>query len=175
MNYYIADTHFGHKNVLLHDQRPFQNVDEMNAALIQNWNETVTDSDDIWVLGDFCYCSRNTPDFYLKQLNGRKHLIIGNHDRSILQSSTASEYFVTIEHLRYLKDGTSNVILCHFPMADWSGKYRGFYHIYGHIHNACNEVSEFMSRQERTFNAGCMLHNYKPVTLAELMSSVTHE
>ena len=29
MNYYIADTHFGHKNVLRLDHRPFADVEQM--------------------------------------------------------------------------------------------------------------------------------------------------
>ena len=34
MNYYIADTHFGHENVLKFDKRPFRSVDEMDEVLI---------------------------------------------------------------------------------------------------------------------------------------------
>ena len=45
MNYYIADTHFGHKNVIEFDKRPFENIAEMDRALITNWNSRVTDND----------------------------------------------------------------------------------------------------------------------------------
>lgn len=68
MNYYISDMHLGHKNVLKFDVRPFQSVEEMNETLIVNWNRKVTDADDIWILGDFCYRSEKDPSFYLKQL-----------------------------------------------------------------------------------------------------------
>lgn len=61
------------------------------------------------------------------------------------------------------------MILCHFPLSDWNGKHRGSYHIYGHIHNNRDEVFEFMKMQERALNAGCMLNNYEPVTLDELI------
>lgn len=46
MNFYIADMHFGHKNIIRYDNRPFGSVEEMDKALIQLWNETVG-SDDI--------------------------------------------------------------------------------------------------------------------------------
>lgn len=53
MNYYIGDTHFGHANVIRHDQRPFSNIDEMDRAIIENWNNRVTNSDSIYI-----YCWR---------------------------------------------------------------------------------------------------------------------
>lgn len=55
MNYYIADTHFGHENVILLDSRPFVTVDEMDREMIERWNEKVQDADDVYILGDFCY------------------------------------------------------------------------------------------------------------------------
>lgn len=68
--------HLGHKNVLKFDARQYERVEEMNEALIANWNTKVSDEDDVWILGDFCYRSDKDPSFYLKQLKGRKHLIM---------------------------------------------------------------------------------------------------
>ena len=42
MIYYIADMHFGHKNVIRFDDRPFADTEQMDEVLIQNWNERVT-------------------------------------------------------------------------------------------------------------------------------------
>lgn len=173
MNYYISDMHIGHKNVLKFDGRPFQSVEEMNETLIVNWNRKVTDEDDVWVLGDFCYRSEKDPALYLKQLKGKKHLIIGNHDKVTVNSSSSSalSYFESVERLQHIKDREYNVIVCHFPLADWNAKHRGSYHIYGHIHNNKDEVYEFMKRQERALNAGCMINNYEPVTIEELIEN----
>ena len=171
MNYYISDMHMGHKNVLKFDDRPFQSVEEMNETLIANWNKKVTDEDDIWVLGDFCYRSEKDPSFYLKQLKGKKHLIIGNHDKVTVNTDSALNYFDSVERLKHIKDREYNVILCHFPLADWNAKHRGSYHVYGHIHNNKDEVYEFMKQQERALNAGCMINNYEPVTLEELLEN----
>ena len=171
MNYYISDMHMGHKNVLKFDDRPFQSVEEMNETLIVNWNKKVTDEDDVWILGDFCYRSEKDPSFYLKQLKGKKHLIIGNHDKVTVNTDSALNYFDSVERLKHIKDREYNVILCHFPLADWNAKHRGSYHVYGHIHNNKDEVYEFMKQQERALNAGCMINNYEPVTLEELLEN----
>lgn len=171
MNYYISDMHLGHKNVLKFDSRPFESVEKMNENFITNWNAKVTDEDDIWVLGDFCYRSEKDPSFYLKQLKGKKHLIIGNHDKVTVNSGSALNYFDSVERLQHIKDREYNVILCHFPLADWNAKHRGSYHVYGHIHNNKDEVYEFMKKQERALNAGCMINNYEPVILEELLEN----
>ena len=88
MNLYISDLHFGHKNVILFEHRPFSDVDTMDHCLIQLWNSRVSADDDVYIVGDFCYRSGRTPDWYLRQLKGHKHLIIGNHDKATLDCKT---------------------------------------------------------------------------------------
>ena len=61
MIYYIADMHFGHKNVLRFDNRPFADTELMDEVLIHNWNERVTDEDTVYVLGDAFWKNEDHP------------------------------------------------------------------------------------------------------------------
>lgn len=171
MNYFIADTHFGHESCLRFDNRPFENIEEMNQTIMDNWNRKVKPDDDVWIIGDFCYRSSQEPTYFLRKLNGKKHFIIGNHDKAILESKQALRCFESVENMAYVKDNGKNLILCHFPIAEWNGMRRGALHIYGHIHANRDEVSEFMERNSNAFNAGCMINNYEPVTLEELIEN----
>ena len=144
MIYYISDLHFGHRNVLEMDGRPFETIEDMDEILIRLWNERVTEEDDVYIVGDFAYHNGYTATWYLRRLKGRKHLIIGNHDRHTLQDAKAMEYFFSVEKMVRVMDNGRTVSLCHFPVAEWNGKRYGGYHVHGHIHVRRDEVYEFM-------------------------------
>lgn len=81
-DYFIADLHFGGEAIRRYENRPFASVEEMDAALIENWNRTVTDADTVYVLGDFSdYGDAEAERAVLNRLKGTKILIMGNHDR----------------------------------------------------------------------------------------------
>jgi len=173
MNLYISDLHFGHRNSLLFDNRPFRDTDSMDYALIQFWNSRVQPDDDVYILGDFCYRSGREPQWYLQRLKGHKHLIIGNHDGKLLENEAALRYFVDepkdIVMIQDTLDGESRrVVLCHYPMAEWNGMYYGVLHVYGHIHARDNEAQRFMAAKENAFNAGAPIIGYTPASLSEL-------
>ena len=85
--FFTSDQHFGHANILKYESknrinqwgRPFRSVDEMDEYLIDRWNESVNHTDEVYVLGDFSF-KRSFMEEYLPLLNGRKFLIVGNHD-----------------------------------------------------------------------------------------------
>ena len=168
---YTADLHFGHANVIRFDSRPFADVDEMDQMLIKNWNERVLPADDIYIVGDLCYRGTNPPEWYLRQLAGKKHLICGNHDGVILKNSKALSYFESVEQIADINDEGRRVILCHYPMAEWNGFFRGSWHVYGHIHNRKNDAYQVMSKMDHALNAGCMINNYMPVSFNELVKN----
>lgn len=169
MNLYISDLHFGHENVLKFDGRPFENIDEMDYTLIELWNGRVSADDDVYIVGDFSYRSKKPFEWYLKQLKGRKHLVIGNHDFKLIRDEDALKYFESVDNIMVIKDGDKQVVLCHYPIVDWYGARHGSWHIYGHVHDNKDEIFEFMRTRERALNAGCMINNYIPASFDELM------
>lgn len=78
--YYLADTHFGHANIIRYEQRPFHDVGEMDETLVRNWNARVGVGDEIWFLGDFSLAGAERTRELVAQLAGVKYLVVGNHD-----------------------------------------------------------------------------------------------
>lgn len=175
MNLYISDTHFGHRHVIRFDGRPFSDVEQMDYTIMALWNDRVQADDDVWILGDFCYRAEKAPEWYLRQLKGHKHLIVGNHDKVTLESKNAYQYLETIDTMVNVKDQLNRenvqVILLHYPMAEWPHIHRGAYHLFGHIHNRMDDTYYFMKERARAFNAGCMINNYTPASLREIIEN----
>ena len=169
--FYIADLHFGHKNVIDFDHRPFSNLESMDRTLIELWNRKVTDADHVYIIGDFACRNTKGEEWYLQQLHGHKHLIIGNHDMKLLNNAAALSCLESVDKMKHISDSGTQICLCHFPLAEWNGYYRGHTHIYGHIHNAKNEAAHFMRTKSHALNAGCMINGYAPVTLSELIAN----
>ena len=171
MRFYIGDMHFGHQNVIKFDNRPFKDWEQMDIELINRWNDVVKPEDEVYILGDFCCRNQKSEEWYLHRLNGTKHLVIGNHDGRLLRNKKAVECFGSIEKMMHIEDRGKHICLCHFPLAEWNGFYKGHWHIYGHIHNQKNEIYQFMKSRKKALNAGCMLHDYMPVSFDTLLQN----
>lgn len=79
--YFTSDLHIGHHNIIKYCNRPYASVEEMNEALVNNWNSVVTDNDHVWILGDLCMGKIEDSLKIAARLNGWKTLLPGNHDR----------------------------------------------------------------------------------------------
>lgn len=169
MNLYISDTHFGHRDIIRFDKRPFMDIEQMDNTLIWLWNDRVSKDDDVWIIGDFACGGDKPSEYYLKQLKGRKHLIVGNHDKMLVGNSTACGYFKSIEERAIINDKYKGedvtILLQHYPDFEWVRGKESQYHIYGHIHNWNGKEQTIMRNKEGAYNAGCMLNDYTPTSL----------
>lgn len=171
MKLYISDLHFGHRAVLDFEQRPFTDVEEMDRVMIELWNGRVTKNDQVYILGDFAFRNEKSYSWYLKQLKGQKHLLIGNHDTKLLKDPEAMGYFVSVNNYLEVTDDQKHIILSHYPIAEWNGFYHEAYHIYGHIHNKTEGAYQYMKQMDRALNAAACINNYIPCSLGELITN----
>lgn len=195
MRYYISDLHFCHSNLNQHmDMRGFASGEEMNDYMITQWNSRVRKKDEVVILGDFCL-SKNPKEVneILDKLQGRKYLIIGNHDHYLKDKDFDRRAFDWIEDYKELNDNKRKIILSHYPIMCYNGQYRKgedgipkTYMLYGHVHNTFDEViiNDYVNRvrsMTRPFrgadeavnipcqmiNCFCMFSDYVPLTLEE--------
>ena len=170
MYYFISDPHFGHENILKMCRRPFENVEEMNEAMIDAWNQRVTGNDTVFILGDLFYRCPD-PEPILQRLKGKKRLIIGNHDSSWTDKVDLSRYFVSVDPFLEITDGVRAITLCHYPLLTWKHKLRT-YMVHGHIHNdTTSDFFPLLVARERVLNAGVEVNGYRPVTFEELQKN----
>lgn len=163
---FISDYHFGHK--FLADLRNFQDEFYMNEHIINEHNKIVHKKDITYILGDI---SMHKPEFYplLDRLNGRKRIILGNHDlpQHVPELLKYCEYVGGMEKYK-------GIFLTHCPVHPTELDYRVYYNIHGHIHERHIksddfELGEGYKLDKRYINVCCEVIDYKPKTLAELI------
>ncbi len=195
MRYYISDLHFFHdalnKNM---DRRGFESAEAMNEYMIEKWNAKVRKKDEVVILGDFAVTAKGDEvNKVIKRLNGKKYLIIGNHERYLTDKTFDPANFVWALPYKELNDNDRRVVLSHYPIMCYDGQYRltkdgkpKSYMLYGHVHNTfdeylVNEHIESLKKLRRTLRADeppvpipcnmincfCMFSDYTPLTLDE--------
>ena len=164
--YLTSDLHLGHANIIRYSNRPYENVQEMNEKLINNWNQTVRNEDRVFFLGDFGLGSREKIINWGGRLNGRKVMIYGNHDhlkpREYYNAGfeQVSKWPIVIQN-KYL--------LSHAPIEEETDV-GSLINLYGHVHN------NIEPEQVITAHSACVCiewWEYKPVELRVLEKRIS--
>ena len=147
-----GDQHFSHDNIRKHTNRPWATCEEMDAALIKNWNNIVGRQDTVYICGDFAFKNHN---HYIMALNGLKILCLGNHDR---MSQDCLRNFTEVHSLLRRTIYKRDVTFCHYCMTTWSSSCHGSWHFYGHSHGRIKEYDDSYK-----MDVGVDVWNYTPV------------
>lgn len=128
-----SDPHFDSESIIINGNRPFADVADMNAKLIENYNAVVSKQDICWWLGDIMYgATKDKVRKVLSRMRGRKFLIMGNHDRSHSRTWWLDCGFERVfEHPIYNTE--QYIMLSHEPLPEF-GNIRPVVNIHGHIH-----------------------------------------
>lgn len=180
-HWFTSDTHFGHTNIIKYCNRPFKDAQEMDEILIQRWNEVVKPSDHLYHLGDVTMGWGKSGEVerlasILSRLNGKKRLILGNHDQfEVLDYVAAGFEKVKAVH-RF-----ANMWFTHIPIHP-SSMSRCLANIHGHTHEQPNyppikrAVYDEVWDGKEPVREGlspyiniCVEHtNYRPISLEEI-------
>jgi calcineurin-like phosphoesterase family protein len=187
--FYTSDLHLGHKNILSYCNRPYSSVEEMDQTLLDNYNSIVNPDDIVYFLGDIAMGDRQAGLELIKQFNGYRILIPGNHDynhsmhkesirdkwkpiyrdafNAVIETwhpaQTWSDYKIKMSHfpgyITFSGDDKYSPWMPSLDDCDWL--------LCGHVHNSWQVIPE-----QHSINVGVDVHNYFPVsqdTLREIM------
>jgi calcineurin-like phosphoesterase family protein len=158
--WFTSDTHYNHANIIRYSKRPFSSVDDMNGALIANYNAVVRSSDNVYILGDMLLGDEAVADRILSKLNGRKHLVFGNHDRMLRKNKKLlAEHFIWAKDMAEIKIGEQNIVLNHYSMRVWNKSHYGAYQLYGHSHGSLYDDPSLLS-----MDVGVDPNGYYPIS-----------
>ena len=180
--WFVSDTHGFHQNILKYCNRPFGSVEEMNEAIVANWNSVVKPDDHVYHLGDFCFGNVEKWNWFLEpgKLNGHIHLILGNHDpERVFREGTLIERFDSIEYEHILIIEGWTVILNHFPFMSFSNNLdHKVIGLSGHTHvgQLSSSVESYDALnamyKPNQYDVGVDNNNYKPVSWEEVKAII---
>lgn len=170
----IADTHFGHRGVCtflapngVDKLRPWGCPDEMDEALVKNWNEVVKPNDRVNLLGDVVINRRCLVT--LSRLNGRIRLVKGNHDIFKLKDYLPYVDDIAAYHVTKGANG-GKVIMSHIPIHPESlGRFGVNIHGHLHAHSVMRQEIPFI-KDKRYVCVSVEQTNWRPITLEEALA-----
>jgi calcineurin-like phosphoesterase family protein len=184
--YFIADTHFGHANIIKYCSRPFlsdeeerlvreahgdrdrlrdvavsrASVERMDQTMLDHINAVVGPDDTLWHLGDFTFGDYEKAEGYRRRIRCRNvHLIWGNHDR---RPAVAPLFGRTYDQVMVRVEGQL-IFLNHYAMRVWDRSHRGAWHLYGHSHGRLPEDPSALA-----FDIGVDCHDFRPWSFDEI-------
>lgn len=156
----ISDTHFLHSNILKFKDKNgdlfrgdlFESTRHMDEVMINNWNRVVKPGDKVYHLGDVFIGQKEAFKTLWPRLNGKKSLIVGNHDDVKFMCSGGFFRKVTM----WKKIPEMDMILTHAPLHQSTLNKKTPFNVHGHIHqNPSPSLSHFCVSVEHI--------NYTPI------------
>ena len=180
MIYMTSDLHFNHQKPFIYEPRGFESVEEMNAAIVKNFNNVVQADDIVYVLGDLCLGGGSDEikaenKKLIESLNGTLKVVLGNHDTpariELYQSCCNAEVIGYAEMLKY---GKYHFYLSHFPAltSNWDNDKplkAKLISLAGHSHyqNRFKDMDKGL-----IYHVECDAHNCTPVSVDEILKDI---
>jgi len=163
--FFISDTHFYHDNIIEFEGRPFKNIEDMNNSIIRNWQNKVSPEDQVFIVGDFSFGTRDQTISILNKLPGNKFLIKGNHD--LKMKTMVKSKFGWVKDYHELNLNGEIIVLCHYPFTFWNKSHYGSLNIYGHVHSMKHRDVIWRPRANQ-YNVGVDVIGFEPCELWEI-------
>ena len=138
---FTSDLHFGHKFVA--DYRGYDNIDDHDYAIIDQWNKIAELNSVIYILGDVSFRKSETTSKILRMLKGELRLVRGNHDKRLSAENLAT--FTTVDDIVEIDvvndDGDKQrITMCHYQMLAWNRSHYGAWQLFGHSHGSAEKL-----------------------------------
>lgn len=170
----VIFTFVSHDRGFLYEPRGFSNIEEHNEAIVENWNKMVRADDDVYVLGDLMLNNNERGLEYLSRLNGRLHVVYGNHD-----TNTRKELYKSLPNVvevcgyaTMIKYDGYTFYLSHYPTITTNLDDKGLKHCVLNIHGHTHDKRKFYQDNPTMFNAALDANNNVPVPLSYIIACI---
>lgn len=165
--YFTSDFHFGHDREFIWKTRGYESLEDMEQDYVKKFNLVVGSDDDVYVLGDLMLGPDSARTLALVgSLNGRLHLVRGNHDTNNRWAAYKDlPNVVEMTEGQFLKYEKYHFYLSHFPCMTGNLEKETLkqmtLNIYGHTH----QKSNFYNDIPYMYHCGVDSHDGYPVAI----------
>jgi calcineurin-like phosphoesterase family protein len=168
--FWTADSHCNHARIIEYCNRPFTSVNEMNETIISNWNKVVKPGDTIYHLGDVFFCrgqrGQELAEQFLSRLNGKKILLVGNHDsKELINAKGWENVYFGIKELNF---NGQHITMCHYAMLVYNRSHYGAWMLQAHSHNKLKSWIDLHLPNNKILDVGVDGHNFIPWSYEEI-------
>lgn len=163
--YITGNMQLGRPSAIGKWKRPFKNVDEMTETLIKNWNDTVSNKDTVYHLGNFAWDPKSAYDGILALQGANIKLILGENDdpiRELWKKGSLPKKVEVIESIFY--DEENKRVYSYWPLKEWAAKSKGAYNIIGYPNRKYKT-----NPKNKSINCSVDQCNFKPQDLDSLL------
>ena len=167
MIWFTSDNHFFHKKMTA--IRGFASPEEMNEALIANWNRVVKPTDTVYNLGDFSFTNLAKTKEIKQRLNGVQTLILGNHDEVLYKKRkelVEEGVFKAIHKDLEIRYEGQIIVLHHFAKRVWNRSHHGSIHLFGHSHGFLPPLGKSV---DVGIDSPYITEEFRPVSIHEVL------
>lgn len=178
MIWFTSDLHFCHNKSFLYEPRGFISVQEMNDAIIRNWNQVVSDDDLVYILGDLMLNDNELGCKCFNQLKGDKVIILGNHDtdnrKELYRHLRGVNGLSSIKYAHQIKYNGYNFYLSHYPTITSNNDYnkplkKRLINLCGHTHTK----DKFIDMDKGIiYHVELDAHNNTPVSVEQIIEDL---
>lgn len=171
--FFTSDTHFHHDKQFLFEPRGFKSIQEHDENIIKNWNNIIAPDDEVYHLGDVFLNDNKEGLKILSKLNGKIHIIIGNHDTDTrIKLLENHPKVIEVIYAKRIKIGKHLFFLSHYPTitANYDDKklHEHLINLHGHLH----DLSKFYNNNPYVYNVALDAHNNRPIELQEILDDI---
>jgi calcineurin-like phosphoesterase family protein len=172
-----SDNHFFHKNIIEHSNRPFNSLEQMHPAMIDNINKVVHQEDTLYFLGDIALTSKAYQVYNLiDRINcNRIRIVRGNHDKWAMGDTfgTVHRKVEWIKDYFELKGFSRFIVMSHYPFSTWNRSHYGSLNLHGHCHGGKDIENVGTGRYDVGVDANG--HNYRPILINDIIRKKDNE
>ncbi len=171
--FFTSDLHLGHDKEFIYKPRGFNTVVEHDAAIIERWNNVVSAEDTVYILGDVIMGDQDAGIEKLKQLNGKKIIVFGNHDTTSKVAKYREIGITDIGYANMFKYKKIHFYLSHYPtitsnMEKSTNIHEHIINLFGHTHSP----QKFYYEMPFMYNVSMDAHNCTPVEIEDIISDI---